>query len=147
MADKNTVEKTKKFSLVELLMIIMVVGIIFTLYIPLREDRINQEKMKEAIRNIQIVAHENVKFYQDPDRGDGFYAFDIAMLDLGDRLQPMFDDEFLFEYSVTDSTVVATTNENFNTKGAVIYYYLPNGPWHVADDRTSREVFNPAWLP
>ncbi|MDY6914962.1 MAG: type II secretion system protein [Candidatus Cloacimonadota bacterium] len=138
------IERKSKFSLIELLMIIMLVGIVATLYLPLRQDTINREKIKEAIKNIQIIARANVAFKNDP--ANGYYAFDLSMLNIEDKLEKT-DGKFLFDYSLTDSTVVAKTNENFGTEGATIYYYLPNGPWNVGNDETSEAILDANWLP
>jgi len=144
MAENTSLEKKGKFSLIELLMIIMLVGIIFTLIVPLRNDKLNHGKIKEAIKNIQIIARADVAFKEDPE--NGYYAFDVSMLDIKDKLEKT-NDEFLFKYSLTDSTVVATTNMNFGKEGAVIYYYLPNGPWNVGDDKISKSILDSNWLP
>ena len=74
MAESTKIEKTKKFSLIELIMIIMLVGIVFTLIIPLRADKLNHEKLKEAVYNMQVIAHADVDFKQDP--ANGYYIFD-----------------------------------------------------------------------
>ncbi|MDO9578936.1 MAG: hypothetical protein Q7J16_13720 [Candidatus Cloacimonadales bacterium] len=158
MTENKTVEKKSKFSLIELLMIIMIVGIVFTLIIPLRNDRIIQEKMKEAVKNVQIIARADIAFMEDP--ANGFYIFEhnVLIMDKGDgnngddllNIQGKLEkiaDVFYFDYSVTDSTVVATTNKNFGKEGAAFYYYLPNGPWGVGSDKVSQNTFDPNWLP
>ncbi|MCD4795701.1 MAG: type II secretion system GspH family protein [Candidatus Cloacimonetes bacterium] len=158
MADNTSIEKKSKFSLIELLMIIMLVGIVFTLIIPLRNDRINQKKLKEAIYNIQVIARADIAFKEDP--ANGYYIFEHTIIKLdeennytGDDLLNIqhklkkSDDLFYFDYSVSDSTVVATTNKNFGKNGAIVYYYLPNGPWGVGDDKLSKNIIDPNWLP
>lgn len=144
MAEDTSMEKKGKFSLIELLMIIMLVGIIFTLIVPLRTDKINHGKIKEAIKNIQIIARADVAFKEDPE--NGYYAFDVSMLNINDKLEKT-NDEFIFDYSLTDSTVVATTNMNFGKEGAVIYYYLPTGPWNIGNDKISKSILDSNWLP
>lgn len=158
MAENTKIEKSKKFSLIELIMIIMLVGIIFTLIIPLRNDKLNHEKLSEAVHNMQVIARADVEFKQDP--ANGYYIFEHTVVKLddegnysGDDLLYIVDDliktndQFLFDYSVTDSTVVGVTNRNFGKEGATIYYYLPNGPWGVSDDNFSESIFDPNWLP
>ncbi|MCF7792430.1 MAG: hypothetical protein K9N09_00365 [Candidatus Cloacimonetes bacterium] len=158
MAENKNVERKNKFSLIELLMIIMVVGIVFTLTIPLRNDRIIKGKLKEAVKNIQIIARADVAFKEDP--ANGYYIFEHNVLKIqedgsvgGDDLLNVQDELettdgiFLFDYAVTDSSVVAITNQNFGKEGAKIFYYLPNGPWNVGDDKISKNVFDPNWLP
>ncbi|MCD4817404.1 MAG: hypothetical protein K8S23_01785 [Candidatus Cloacimonetes bacterium] len=144
MADSNALKKEKKFSLIELIMIIMVVGIIFTLIIPLRNDYVYKERLGEAIRNIQIIARADVEFKNNPD--NGYYAFDLGMLNIKDKLEKNTE-EYLFEYTLTDSTVVATTKEIFGKKGAQISYFLPTGPWQLGEDKVSKNILNANWLP
>ena len=158
MAESTKIEKTKKFSLIELIMIIMLVGIVFTLIIPLRTDKMNHEKLKEAVFNMQVIARADVKFKEDP--ANGYFIFEHAVVKLEengeykgedllfvkDKLE-MTNNEFLFDYSVTDTTIVGTTNNNFGKQGASIYFYLPNGPWGVNNDKISDSVFDPNWLP
>jgi competence protein ComGC len=144
MSQDTSIKKQSKFSLIELLMLIMIVGIVFTLIIPLRSDRINKSKLSEGIKNVQIIARENVKFYEQPE--NGYYAFDLSMLDLKGKLEKT-DGDFLFDYSLTDSTVVATTNDNFGQAGAEFFYYLPRGPFQLSEDSVSKETFDQNWLP
>lgn len=144
MADEYEVIKKDKFSLIELLMIIMLVGILFTLIIPLRNDYIYKNRLNEAIKNIQIIARENVKFKENPD--NGYYAFDLSMLNVKDKLEKPTE-EFMFEYSLTDSTVVATSKKNFGMEDAVVFYYLPSGPWQLGDTNATEKSLNANWLP
>jgi len=158
MAENTKIEKTKKFSLIELIMIIMLVGIVFTLTIPLQTDKINHKKLSEAVYNMQVIARADIEFKTDP--ANGYYIFEHTVVKLDeegnytgeDLLYVKKDlkktnDEFIFDYSVTDSTVVGTTNSNFGKVGASIYYYLPNGPWGVNNNRISSSIFDPNWLP
>jgi len=145
MAEINEISVEKKFSLVELLMIIMFVGIAFTIIVPLNISNKNHANMDEAIYNLQLIAQKNVEFYNNPD--NGYYAFDVSMLDIKPGEMKKTDGKHIFEYSLTDSTVIATTNEKFGTKGAKIVYYLPKGPWALGNDKISTTIFDPAWLP
>ena len=144
MSKDTSINKQTKFSLIELLMLIMIVGIVFTLVIPLRTDKANKKKLSEAIKNVQIIAREDVKFFENPE--NGYYAFDLSMLSVEDNLVQT-DDEFLFDYSLTDSTVVATTNDNFGKKGASFMYYLPKGPFQLAENKMSKSLIDPNLLP
>ena len=147
--EENQIEEeivqSRKFSLIELLMIIMLVGIAFTLIVPLRNDKINRVKMREAVYNLQYIAQKDKEFYNNPD--NGYYAYDLDMLNIKKDQLKKFTDEYLFDYTLTDSAAVATTNKNFGKEGAKILYYLPNGPFQVAKDKLSREVIDPNWLP
>jgi len=84
MDDQVTATKKRKFTLIELLMILMLVGIIFTLVIPMVEDRRNNERVIEAIRDVTIIREANQRFREGP--GEGFYAFDISQLNVDELL-------------------------------------------------------------
>ena len=166
MADNNLIEKKKKFTLIELLMIIMVVGIIFTLIIPLQSDKIIRQKLDEAIKNLQLIARSDIAWSEV----NGYYIFDHTVVKYNKAAKDSFGDFipafesgedllnirdqldkssefFYFDYSVNDSTVVAITNRHFGKEGAMIYLYLPNGPWGIGKDNTSRSLIDPNWLP
>lgn len=145
MAEINEISVEKKFSLVELLMIIMVVGIAFTIIVPLSMSNKNHQKIDEAIYNLQLIAQKDVEFYNNPE--NGYYAFDVSMLNIEDSQFKKTNGDFIFDYTLTDSTAVATTNEKFGTKGAKISYYLPRGPWALGDDKVTTSTFDNAWLP
>ena len=144
MAEESAIKKNDKFSLIELLMIIMLVGIVFTLVIPLRNDYVYKDKMKEAVRNIQIIARADIAFKENPE--NGYYAFDLSMLNVKDKLEKETDD-FLFEYSLTDTTVIATSTAAFGKKGVEIFYYLPSGPWQLGDSKVTKNTLDANWLP
>jgi len=145
MAEINEISVEKKFSLVELLMIIMVVGIVFTIIVPLSMSNKNHKKIDEAIYNLQLIAQKDVEFFNNPE--NGYYAFDVSMLNIEENQFRKTEDEFIFDYTLTDTTVVATTNEKFGTKGAKISYYLPRGPWALGTDKVTTSTFDNAWLP
>ena len=140
MSDNTSPAKKKKFTLIELLMILMLVGIVFTLIIPIREDRRNFERVKEAIQDMRIIIQANIAFKNDP--ANGYYAFDLSQLNIDHRLSQNY-----FNYVLSDTTVTAVSNENFSVEGAEFFFYLPAGPWMVKDNGLSRSVINPNWLP
>lgn len=170
MAKNSSIEQKSKFSLIELLMIIMIVGIVFTLIIPIRTDRINQEKVKEAIKNLQIIARADVAWKNDVDGGDGSYMFEHTVV----RYEPATKDSmgniipaqeggedllyvankleksgkfFLFDYTITDSSIVATSNHTFGTDGVKIHYFLPQGPFQAGKDTVTKNIVDANWLP
>lgn len=145
MAEINEIHSDKRFSLVELLMIIMLVGIIFTIVVPMSIQKKNHEKITEAVYNLQLIAMKNVEFYNNPD--NGYYAFDVSQLNIEEDLYKKTNGELIFDYSLTDSTAVATTNEKYGIEGAKVIYYLPKGPWSLGDDKVSTSTFDPVWLP
>jgi competence protein ComGC len=140
MSQSSTNTEKKKFSLIDLLMILMLVGIIYTFIIPIREDRKNHERVREAIRDMRVITQANIEFKNDPD--NGYYAFDLSQLNVSHLLDGNY-----FEYSLSDTTVNATSNEEYSVEGAEFHFYLPTGPWLVSEDELSRSAINPNWLP
>ncbi len=138
MSDNQGVKLEKKFSLIDLLMIVMLVGIVFSFIIPLREDSRNNEMVREAIRDMRIIIRANAEFRQEND----YWAFDLGMLNIGDKLEQNY-----FNYTLSDTTITAVSTENFAVKDARFHYFLPNGPWIVDDDRDTRRFIDPHWLP
>jgi Tfp pilus assembly protein PilE len=139
MPEKETgFKRTDKFSLVELLMIIMLVGLVFVIWIPMKDAKIYKAKMQEAITTIDKIAKVDIEFKNNIEESDGEFAFDIIQLNM------KLDSEN-FVFSVTDTTVVATTTEAFGKKGIDIIYYLPTGPYQVLND--SKKIIDNSWLP
>ncbi len=170
MDNNSSIEQKSKFSLIELLMIIMIVGIVFTLIIPIRTDRVNQEKVKEAIKNLQIIARADVAWKNDVDGGDGSYMFEHTVVryepaakdSMGNIIPPQEAGEdllyvadklektgefFFFDYAITDSSVVAISNQNFGTEGVKIQYFLPRGPFQAGKDAVTKSIIDVNWLP
>jgi len=121
-------------------MILMLVGIIFTLVIPMVEDRRNNERVVEAIKDITIIREANQQFREGP--GEGFYAFDISQLNIDDMLEMNY-----FTYTLTDTAIVATSTEDYGVEGAQFYYDLQYRQWRVKDSELSRNAIDPNWLP
>ncbi len=144
MSEDISIKQKKKFSLIELLMIIMLVGIIITFTVPLQTAKKNKEKLSEAIVNLQKIARIDVNFKNNPNGGDGDYAMIIDQLNL--QKNPDIKMKY-FDYSVTDTTIVAVTNKNFGKTGAGVFFYLPEGPFGLTDNPESKKVFDANWLP
>ncbi|MEA1971783.1 MAG: type II secretion system protein [Candidatus Cloacimonadota bacterium] len=138
MAEK----KQRKFSLIDLLMIIMIVGIIFTFYGPLKQIKLSQKRVHAILNDLEFIAQKDVQFSRT-EAGDGDYAFDISQLNLKDGV---LEEEF-FTFGVSDTTVYAISKDTFGEAGAELHYYLPNGPFSVKEDELSRKVIEPNWLP
>ncbi len=151
------VPNEKKFSLLELLMIIMLVGIVTTFVISGKVTKAYRLKIQEyAVPAMQVIAAEDVIFKAAETKGDGDYAMDISQLNLkwaelstkyAKRLNNVPLHNKYFTYSVTDSTIVATTNAEFGKEGLSFVYALPTGPFSVPGDASSDKIINPNWLP
>ncbi len=125
----------KKFSLIDLLMIIMLVGVILTIIIPIQQSRKHEVMVKESFSEMQkiIKANEDLK---NSDWGE--YAFDISMLNISDL------DESMFKFTVNDTSIVAVTDKLSNEEKAY-YYHLFDRRFRVRHD--SKDIIFDAWLP
>ncbi len=141
---KDTFGKAK-FTLIELLTILMLVGLIFIVVVPVIQNKINQTRTNKAIEVMTTIGEKAEEFKNNPD--NGYYPFDLTMLtDL-----PAPDTTF-FKYTISsdDSTLVAETTKAFGKKGAFIIYNLPGKVFQVGKDENdalSKKVINENWLP
>jgi len=133
----STAEIKSKFSLIDLLMIIMVVGVIMTIMIPIQQTKKQEMMVRDSLQEMKkiIIANENWKANDDFNE----YAWIIGQLNL--KL-----DTSVFEYSLTDTTIVAISHKNTLAKEEKTYYFdLRDKKFRVTDD--SEDVILRAWLP
>jgi hypothetical protein len=136
---ESNVRTKTKFSLLELTMILMIVGIIFVFWLPMQADKKMQKKVAVAIEEINKIATEDNAFKASTT----FYFDDIKQMDAYKNL-----DQRYFTYALTDSAVVvATSTQEFGIKDAKIIFRLPTGPFEVGNDDTSKKYIDPYWLP
>ncbi|MDP8242260.1 MAG: hypothetical protein RAP70_06220 [Candidatus Celaenobacter antarcticus] len=134
MAQQNP---AKKATLIEVLMVILIVGIIVILVFPSIGEKRNKDRMNlEVFPTFETILQANEDFNKD----QGYYAFDITMLNLTDELE----DKLYFEFSLTDTTVIATTTPKFGKAGAKIVYNFDKNYWTVEG---TEDVIDKSWLP
>lgn len=143
--NKTTKSYNSKFSLIELLTILILVGLVFVFIIPVRQTGINQKRVQEAVNTILMISDKADEFKRDPD--NGYYPIDISQLNLGSLIESDF-----FEYSIVsdDSTVVAESKQSFGKKGAVLVYSLTGKQYRIGkgdNDEISQKYINENWLP
>ncbi len=134
MAQQNP---AKKATLIEVLMVILIVGIIVILVFPAIGEKRNKDRMNlEVFPTFDIILQANEAFNEE----QGYYAFDVTMLNLTDELE----DKQYFEFSLTDTTVIATTTPKFGKAGAKIVYNFDKDYWAVEG---TEDVIDKSWLP
>lgn len=134
MAQQNP---AKQATLIEVLMVILIVGIIVILVFPAIGEKRNKDRMNlEVFPTFDVILQANEQFNDE----QGYYAFDITMLNLTDVLE----DKQFFEFSLTDTTVIATTTNKFGKAGAQIVYNFDKDYWAVAG---TEDVIEESWLP
>lgn len=134
MAQQNP---AKKATLIEVLMVILIVGIIVILVFPAIGEKRNKDRMNlEVFPTFDIILQANEAFNKE----QGYYAFDVTMLNLTDELE----DKQYFEFSLTDTTVIATTTPKFGKAGAKVVYNFDKDYWAVEG---TEDVIDKSWLP
>lgn len=127
---------TKKFTLIDLLMVIMIVGVTLTFIIPLRQSRIHEKYIKGTLPVVAQIMKAN----EDFKAVDGDYAFDISMLNLKEINKP----EDMFQYVLSDTAVVVYSKKM--TLDSISYYYdLKDKRYRVPKE--SKNIIMPDWLP
>ncbi len=148
--DDLSIKQVKKFSLIELLMIIMLVGIVVTFIYPLRQMKIDRARTQEAIEIIKKAAALDEEFKKDPDRGFGDYAFDFSQLNYkpeNEYFTFRVADVELEDRTITGGYITATTTEKFGHEGIQIKYMLPSGPWTLDEPDKAKDIIHRNWLP
>ena len=136
---ESNVQRKTKFSLLELTMILMIVGIVFVFWLPMQADKKMQKKVAVAVEQINKISKEDNAFKATTS----FYYDDIKQMDVYEDL-----DQRYFTYALTDSAVVvATSTQEYGVKDAKIIFRLPTGPFEVGSDDTSKKYVDPYWLP
>jgi Tfp pilus assembly protein PilE len=133
-----------KFSLIELLTILLLVGLIFVFVVPVNQAKINRDRVNEAISTMKLIGDKAEEFKNNPDNG---YYPDLSQLNLDAKTKSAF-----FDYTIVadDSTIVAETTPSFGKKGAFLIYSLSGKQYRIGKgdtDTESKKYLNENWLP
>jgi len=113
--DEINPESIKHFSLIDLLMVIIIVGIVSLAIFPKMQDSKNEKIIINSLEKMQLIINANEKLKAET----GDYAFDIGMLNLKDQIK----DDY-FQFVVNDTSIVAYS-KNITTD-SINYYYSIN---------------------
>ncbi len=150
MAETQTKKKKNvirsKFSLVELLTIIILIGLLFIIIVPVKQAKLSSERVTAAVQTIQMISAEAVQFKNNPENG---YYPDIDQLNLGDKIKSEY-----FTYSIsaedTSGVVLAVTKPAFGKEDLYLTYNIANKQFQVGkseSDQVSSKYINENWLP
>jgi len=132
---ESTEVKKFQFSIIDLMMMIMVIGVICTIYIPVHQSNLHQKYVRESLKDVATIINANEVYKRNDEFGE--YAWDLAQLNL--KL-----DSSIFKYTLTDSTIVARSDKLAREETSY-YYDIKTRKFHVEDG--SEEVIFKAWLP
>lgn len=144
-SDISTLSNNSRFSLVELLSIIILVGLVFVFVVPVNQAKINRIRIGDAVTTINFIGEKAEQFKDDPD--NGYYPVDLSQLNLGSQIESKY-----FQYTIVsdDSTIVAETTQAYGKKGAFLIYNLSSKQYSIGkgeSDNTSQKYINENWLP
>jgi len=128
--------KKGKFSIIDLVMIIMVVGVIMTIVIPVQQTKSHETYVKNSLQDMARIINANEKFKLN----DLFEEYAPSLNYL--KLEGL--DQSIFTYTLTDTTVVATSSKL--AKYDKSYYYdLREKKFRVSED--SEDIILAPWMP
>lgn len=133
-----------KFSLVELLTILLLVGLIFVFFVPVNQAKVSRQRVNGAISTINFISQKAEDFKNNPDNG---YYPDLSQLNLGDEVK---NDYFEYTINPDDSTIVAITKSAFGKQGAALVYSFSGKQFRVGKDDSdleSKKAINENWIP
>jgi Tfp pilus assembly protein PilE len=142
--DKKLANPVSRFSLVELLTILILVGLIFVFVVPVNQARISRARIGQAISTLQFIGERADEFKNNPENG---YYPDLSQLNLGSQIDTLY---FNYSISADDSTIVAETKPAYGKKGAFLVYSLSGKQYRIGkddSDQMSQKFINENWLP
>ena len=131
---KETAKPSGKFTIMDLLMVIMVVGIFFTLTLSVQQTKKYEAIVRESVDDIISILHAMEVFRVT----EGWDAFEIEQLDI--RSFKSKD----FVYVLTDTAVVATSS-NLVAEEKTYFYDLREHRFRVSPN--SKDIIEDSWLP
>jgi len=148
-AEVTVTTQYSKFTLIDLLSILLLVGLIFIFIVPVNQAKVSRDKINEAVTIMRMIGDNAIEFKNSPDKGDGDYPVDISQLNLGDKIKSKY---FEFVISPDDSTVVAYTTLAYvpNRDSLTLVYNLSGKQFRIGkndNDAESKKYINENWLP
>jgi hypothetical protein len=142
--DKKATDHVSRFSLLELLTILILVGLVFVFVVPIKQTGINRERVGVAIKTMSFIGDKAEAFKNNPENG---YYPDLSQLNISDKIDTLY-----FNYSINadDSTVVGETRQSYGKKGAYLVYSISGKQFRIGKDDadvTSQKFINENWLP
>ncbi len=128
--DEISLSGNKHFSLIDLLMIIMVVGLIALAIFPRMQDSRNEKIILNSLEKMQMIINANEKMKAET----GDYAFELSMLNLGDSIK----DDF-FEFTLNDTAAVAVSKK-LSVNEVSYYFMFKDQKYRVRTD--SKEIID-----
>ena len=136
VAEKKQVKSKPrgKFTIMDLLMVIMVVGVFFTLTLSVQQTKRYEAIVRESVDDMITILNALERFKVE----EGFEAHDISQLNLRNLKSQSFT------YAMSDTAIVATSTTLVAVEKE-FYYDLRDRRFRVNPE--SRDIIEVGWLP
>jgi len=125
-----------KFGIMDLLMVIMVVGIFFTLTLSVLQTKEREKIVRESVEDMKMILIKMAEFEAEV----GMTAWDISQLNIRDFKSKHF------KYSITDpDTAVTAITNSLVAEEKMFYFDLREKRFRVRQD--SKNIIEDNWLP
>jgi prepilin-type N-terminal cleavage/methylation domain-containing protein len=131
--------KKKGFTLLEVLVVIIIIGILAALALPQYMKTIKKARIAEAASNIGSLRGAEIRYYQEKDEiviGDDFSNLDIE--DPNDIANAYFTYTVVSGTAPEDIVIVATGKDDKITKGVEVTYN-EGGNGKITDNLSSQK--------
>jgi len=139
MANDTKTTETKapkvKFSIIDLMMMIMVIGVICTILIPVQQSRKHQTYVLNSLQDMQKIRVANINYKENDEWGE--YSWNLD--DLHVKV-----DQSIFRYALSDTTIVAETSK-LAREPKSFYLEMDSGKYYVTEG--SEDIIFKAWMP
>ncbi len=140
-------EMTRKVSLIELIMILMLVGLVLVFIFGMQQMKIDKEKETIAQQKFEStipVFDRIIKAMEDYRKQDEFGDYPITLDEIGSFPNP----DFKFDYSYDDKIITAVSTKEFGKEGVEVKYSLNNSVYEVVDPSPKEKpTVKDDWLP
>jgi hypothetical protein len=140
-------EMTRKVSLIELIMILMLVGLVLVFIFGMQQMKIDKEKETIAQQKFEStipVFDRIIQAMEDYRKQDEFGDYPITLDEIGSFPNP----DFKFDYSYDDKIITAVSTKEFGKEGVEVKYSLNNSVYEVVDPSPKEKpTVKDDWLP
>lgn len=142
-----TDDPTRKASLVELIMILMLVGLVLVFIFGMQQMKVNKQKemiAQQKFESVIPVFDNIIKAMEDYRKNDPFGAYPVDLGEVG----TFKHEDFKFSYDPESFIITGTSTKEFGKEGVEVKYSLNNAVYEVNDPKPKESpTVKDEWLP